>query len=322
MKKVICLVIAICIISLAAFSVFMDYHGFSGKKITVSIPQGAGATEIVKILKENKVIAFSTFFKRYIRDDDTNLKPGIHTFCTSMGYEKALEELKRDVPLQNTITVTIPEGYEAREIGLLLEKSGLISYDEFLHACKEAHNQFEFLPDDGNVEGYLYPATYDFQPNENAVSIVHKMLSAFEREMYTEENLARADAFSMSFEEVLTLASIIEREAAKDNERAIVSSVFHNRLNKQMRLESCATVQYVLKERKDVLSIADTQIDSLYNTYLHAGLPPAPIASPGKACLKAALYPEETNYLFFVTDGTGGHIFSETYEEHVAAMKQ
>lgn len=320
MKKTIYSLIVICIILLTAFFTFMDYHGFGGKEITVSIPQGAGASEIVSILKENKIITFSPLFKKYIRNDATKLKPGVHTFSVSMGYENTLEELKKDVPLENTITITIPEGYEAREIGMLLENAGVITYDAFMQACEEAHLKFKFLPNSGNVEGYLFPATYEFQMNQDAHVVVNKMIETFGQKMYTMENLKRADELSMTFDEALTLASIIEREAALDSERAIISSVFHNRIKKQMHLESCATVQYVLKERKDVLSISDTKIDSPYNTYLYLGFPPAPIASPGIKSLEAALYPAQTNYLFFVADGTGGHTFSETYEEHMNAM--
>jgi UPF0755 protein len=128
----------------------------------------------------------------------------------------------------------------------------------------------------------------------------------------------------MSVEEIITLASIIEREAMVAEERPVVSSVFHNRLVKPMRLQSCATVQYILGERKEVLSIKDTKIDSPYNTYQINGLPPAPIASPGKASIEAALNPAQTDYLYFVTtnNGDGSHYFSRTLEEHNAAIKK
>ncbi len=320
MKKILCLIIIIVLI-LSAAVVFLDYRGVGGSPVTVVIPQGTGATEIVKILAENRVIGLSFLFRQYIKEDAEHLRAGVHTFTRFMGYEKALTELKRDVPLENSVSVTIPEGYEAREIGMLLESQGITSAAAFDEACRAAYTRYSFLPEDGTIEGYLFPATYDFQLDCDAASVVDKMVETFSEKMLTPENRARADALGMSFHEVLTLASIVEREAALDSERTIVASVFHNRLEKGMRLESCATVQYILQERKDILLISDTKIESPYNTYLHTGLPPTPIASPGTESLAAALYPADTKYLFFVTDGTGGHAFSETYAEHMAAAE-
>ena len=128
----------------------------------------------------------------------------------------------------------------------------------------------------------------------------------------------------MTIDEVITLASIIEREAAGDEDRGKVSSVFHNRLDSKELpyLQSCATVQYILQERKSVLSIADTKIDSPYNTYLYKGLPPGPIAAPGLASIKAALYPEDTDYYYFVVNADGKHLFAKTLKEHEANIKK
>ncbi len=320
MKKIICIFL-IFILTALGISVFLDYSGLDGKGVTVSIPQGSGATEIVALLKENKIISFPFLFTQYIKKDAANLKAGVHHFKKRMGYKDALEELKTVVPLENSIVITIPEGFEAREIASLLEMNGIVSASAFNEACKTAHARYDFLPSDGNVEGYLFPATYEFLPESSPDFVVDIMLQTFSQKMITEENLKRSEELSLDFREVLTLASIIEREAAKDEERTLVSSVFHNRLRKNMRLESCATVQYILKERKDVLSITDTKIASPYNTYQNEGLPPAPISSPGEESLHAALYPEETDFLFFVADGTGGHIFSKTYDEHINASR-
>lgn len=303
-------------------TVFADFIGLRGREVTVSIGQGTPTAEIVKLLKENKVIQFSRLFRLYIREDAAHLKAGVHVFRENMGYKKTLEELKRDVPSENTIVLTVPEGYETREIADLLETERLCTREDFLSACKEMHKKYAFLPNDGNIEGYLFPDTYALGPDLSASEICEIMVQTFSEKMFTEENLQASEKIGMSFHEVLTLASIVEREAAKDEERPIVASVFHNRLENGMHLESCATVQYILKERKDVLSYNDTKIESPYNTYQNAGLPPAPIASPGAASLLAALHPEETPYLFFVADGTGGHVFSETYSDHLNATKR
>lgn len=298
----------------------IDYIGVGGSIVTINIPQGSGASQIAKTLKEKKVISFSSLFLIYLGDDAENLKAGVHVFTTHMGYHKTLEELKKDVPLENSITITIPEGYELREICDLLENTGLVTKESFTDACNSAYKNHTFLRDDGNVEGFLFPATYTFQIGVSAEEIINEMLDTFSEKMLTNENVTRAEELGMTFHEALTLASIIEREAAKSDERPTVSSVFHNRISQNMHLESCATVQYILKERKPVLQIADTKINSPYNTYMYPGLPPAPIASPGEASMRAALYPNETEYLFFVSDGYGGHIFSKTYAEHLSAV--
>lgn len=310
----------ICALLLSFFSVAIDYIGVVGKNVTINIPQGSGASQIAKTLKEKKVITFSSLFLNYIGDEAENLKAGVHVFTTHMGYKKTLEELKKDVPLEDSITITIPEGYELREICDLLENKGLTDKEAFLNACKFAYKSHSFLDNDGNVEGFLFPATYTFQLGVTADEIVNKMLDTFSEKMLTNENVTRAKELGITFHEALTLASIIEREAAKNDERQTISSVFHNRIARNMHLESCATVQYVLKERKPVLQIADTKINSPYNTYMYPGLPPAPIASPGEASMHAALYPSETEYLFFVSDGHGGHIFSKTYADHLSAV--
>ncbi len=322
MKKKIIGYIALSLLLVLCLSVCADFWGWGGTSVQISVPEGSGATEIVYLLKENKVISHPRIFLQYIKDEALHLKAGLHVFTKGMGYADILAELKRDVPLANMCTVTIPEGYEVREIAALLEKSGIVGADAFLEACEGAHREFSFLPENGNVEGYLFPATYSFLPESDASLVVSAMLRTFADKMLTEENIARAKELSMSFHEVLTLASIIERESAKAEENALVSSVFHNRLKQNMRLESCATVQYILKERKAVLSVSDTKIASPYNTYQNAGLPPSPIASPGESSLYAALYPADTPYLFFVADGKGGHAFSKTYEEHINAANQ
>jgi len=318
MKKILSALL-ISLLVLTVLSIYIDYRGLGGETVTVVVPVGTGATEIAKTLQKNNVIGIPFLFLKYIGNDTDTLRAGVHTFTKRMGYARTLEELKRDVPLENSISVTVPEGYEMREIGILLENVGIITAAEFSDACKTACDRYNFLPDNGNTEGYLFPATYTFQKGCSAEAVVDKMIQTFSDKMLTEENVTRAEELGMTFHEALTLASIVEREAALSEERPIISSVFHNRLKANMKLESCATVQYILKERKPVLQIADTKIDSVYNTYLHQGLPPAPIASPGEASLYAALYPASTEYLFFVSDENGGHTFSLSFSEHLAA---
>lgn len=322
MKKTIS-VILIVILLVCAMTALTDFIGTGGEEVKVYIPVGSATTDIARILADKGVVRFPLLFRLYIRGHAADLKAGMHDMSTSMGYGKALTELKRNVPDTDLINVLIPEGYELREIAQTLEQNGIVSQTEFMDAAQNHNFDYDFLRDADKssvrLEGYLFPATYELKQGTDAVTVIKTMLDAFDQ-VFTEEYEKRAKELNMSVHEVITLASIIEREAAKGSERAMVSSVFHNRLNIGMSLQSCASVQYILKERKPVLSVADTKIDSPYNTYQNPGLPPGPIASPGEECIKAALYPDDTDYLFFVADGTGGHTFSKTFEEHQAAQ--
>lgn len=325
MKKIVIALLAIIIIIFAA-GIVQDFSGKNGEEIKVYIPEGSGANAIVDILAEKEVIKYPFLFKLYIRSETADLKAGVHEMRTFMGYKEALLELKRNAPDNNFVKVLIPEGYELREIASTLESNGVVSSEEFYDAMKKGDFDYDFLKGlekgENYLEGYLFPATYEFTVGMSGETVINTMLSRFEQ-MLTDEYEKRAKEMGMTIHQVVTLASIIEREAAIGVERAMVSSVFHNRLKSSYPyLESCATVQYILKERKAVLSDADTKINSPYNTYENEGLPPGPIASPGEESFKAALYPEDTDYLFFVADNSGGHIFSRTYEEHLAAQRK
>lgn len=315
---------AIILISVFAAVLLYDFIGFGKSEVLVNIPSGGNGSEITQILKDNGVILFETPFKVFSRMHASDFKAGVHKMKKNMGYLRAVSELKENGAAVNGVMVTIPEGFEMREIASLLEKKGICTADDFKRAAKKRYN-YDFLKTiparENYLEGYLFPDTYEFLPASSPETVINKMLSRFES-MLSEEYLKRIDEMGMALHEAVTLASIIEREAALDSERAIVSSVFHNRLNSEQYpyLQSCATVQYILKERKKVLSNADTKIDSPYNTYINKGLPPGPIASPGEASFRAAIYPDKTDYYFFVVDNKGGHHFSKTFEEHLRAQ--
>jgi UPF0755 protein len=220
---------------------------------------------------------------------------------------------------------TIPEGFELRQIADRLEADGLVNKDKFYAAVKESDLDYAFLKGipnrENKLEGYLFPDTYEVFKNATEQDIINKMLGRFDQ-VFTEEYRQRARELNMSLDQVITLASIIEREAKLDKERKIISAVFHNRLNKKMKLESCATVQYLLKEQKSVLTYKDLEVDSPYNTYIYAGLPKGPIASPGVESIEAALYPDKVDFLFFFATKDGSHIFSKTYQEHLNAQNK
>ena len=292
-----------------------------GREVALYVPAGMYPAEIYSMLENEGVINSKILFSAYSRGAASKFTSGYHTLEKNMSYGKIVSELTSPGKMSDLQMVTFPEGYELREFALLLEEKDIKNADDFIKASNKKYD-YEFLPPrkDGYLEGYLFPDTYSISPEMTCEDIIKMMLTRFD-EIYTDEFEKRAKELDMTTSEVVTLASIIEREAAVKNERALVSSVFHNRLksDEYPYLQSCATVQYLLKERKDILSNADIAIDSPYNTYKYPGLPPGPIASPGKACIEAALYPADTDYYFFVANGDGTQTFSETFREHMSS---
>jgi UPF0755 protein len=209
------------------------------------------------------------------------------------------------------------------QIAAALEERGICPADSFLAACADTDLLREFSVVAPTAEGYLFPESYEFltnsRPAEVARRLIRQFFSAF-AELQDSSPAPRPPSLAPS--QVVVLASIVEREAKVPEEFPRIAGVFMNRLRRNLPLQSCATVEYLLSERKGILTVADTRIESPYNTYLHAGLPPGPICNPGRRALAAALNPERNDYLFFVASGDGTHIFSRTLAEHAAATRR
>ncbi len=329
MKKLIETVIAagICLfVIIMCINFVTDVFGGRGTDAQISIPDGASGSAVISVLKDNGVIKHPFVFKvvSAVTGKSAQYKSGNFKVNTGDSYFKLLKTLTNapDSDL-NSVKITIPEGFETVQIAAALEKAGITTAEAFLDAASKDDYGFDFLKDIKNksqrkyvLEGYLFPDTYTFSKNTPAETVVRAMLSNFER-VISRYNIADID-------DTVILASIIEREALGAADRKTVSSVFHNRLKRTdylSRLQSCATVQYILGERKAVLSEADTQIQSPYNTYINEGLPIGPIANPGEASIEAALNPENTDYLYFGLNKNGVHTFSKTYEEHLTATR-
>ncbi|MBQ7718438.1 MAG: endolytic transglycosylase MltG [Clostridia bacterium] len=318
MKKV---TVAVILVIIVAFVLLMAAEIFGigkGGEVSVYIENGMTPPQVYSLLKDNGVIGNKTLFSLYARSHAADFKAGSHMLYKREAYRDIIAELTSQGGMNSEEAVTFPEGLELREFAALLEEKGIAKAEDFITAANGKFD-YKFLPPqkDGYLEGYLFPDTYVISPDMTCEDIINMMLKRFD-EIYTDKYYKREKELEMSTHEVITLASIIEREAAVESERAVVSSVFHNRLNSGYRfLESCATVQYILKERKDVLSNQDIKIDSPYNTYKYPGLPVGPIASPGKASIEAALYPADTDYLYFVSNGDGTQSFSRTLGEHL-----
>lgn len=301
----------------------------NAKEVEIEIPEGAYLSEIANILHKKEIIKYPDKFIEFAMDEGNSnkYKYGVFYLNINMSYEEISEALQQVGAKPNSVKVTIPEGYELRQVIELCVEKEIGTEEGFKNTILNADFNYWFLEgiekSDVYLEGYLFPATYTISKDSSEEAVLKEMLNKFE-EVFTEDMKTRASELGMSVHEIITLASIVEREAANDSERDIVASVFYNRLNSETYpyLESCATVQYILKERKPVLSNADTNIDSPYNTYKNPGLPPNPIASPGLESIKATLYPATTDYLFFVLGNDGKHVFSKTYNEHLAAISE
>ncbi|MFH1570520.1 MAG: endolytic transglycosylase MltG [Gemmatimonadota bacterium] len=222
-----------------------------------------------------------------------------------------------EAPLELT-RVTVPEGLTRLETAGLLQRCGVADSARFAAVSERLDLVRELGLTGNSLEGFLYPETYFLDHGATEEEIARRMVGEFFT-VFNDSLFGRLDSLGMSLREAVTLASIVELEARAAAERPIIAAIFHRRLNLGRRLESCATVEYALGVHRERLTNADLRVASPYNTYLHGGLPPGPIGSPGRASILATLYPGESDYLYFVARGDGTHQFSRTNREHEAA---
>lgn len=283
-----------------------------------TVEKGWTMTRIAAELEKAGFIRSAKAFATYGKLEKTGnkLQAGDYLLSPSMSAEELMRELVHGQVIVKTFT--IPEGYHLRQICKTFVQKEICTEEEFWDAVKNGAFDYDFLEglphDDLRLEGYLFPDTYTIAEGTPVEKVMDRMLKRF-NEIYSAlpENTS-----GLSMREMVTMASIVENEAKLDEERPVIASVFLNRLRDGMRLESCATIQYLFDEKKSRLLYSDLEIESPYNTYRHEGLPPGPICSPGKASLEAVAQPVQSDYYFFVAkeDGSGGHIFSHTLSEH------
>lgn len=300
------LLIALCVIVFAAGAFFLWLRSFPNSTVMVTILPGASARMVAAELRKAGVILSEGFFVRLIRVTGASrkLKAGSYALSPRMSSPEILRALVEGKT--RYVRVTIPEGFTSRQIASLMESQNAIADAKaFIAAVDKAR-----------AEGYLFPETYFFEANTGVEKAIARLQGEFRRR-FTPEFQARAKTIGMSERDVVTLASIIEQEAVKAEEQPLVSAVFHNRLKKRWFLESCATVQFAIGKHKEKLSLKDTQVRHPYNTYRNYGLPPGPICNPGAGALKAALYPAETDAMFFVASSSGTHVFSRYFSDHL-----
>lgn len=295
--------------------------------IDLEVEQGASAGSVVDRLRAAGIVRDGFLLRSYLRYRglDVGVQAGRYALGGAMTVRQIAEALQTASDLE--IAFTVPEGWRREEIAAALPDGLAFSAEEFLAATAGALGSAieAELPASATLEGYLFPDTYRLSPDATAPEVVRRMVENFSRRV--DEGLrARFAAQGLNLHQAVTLASIVEREAAVPDERPLIASVFLNRLAAGMQLETDPTVQYALGLQPDgswwksPLSLEDLAIDSPYNTYRVPGLPPGPIAGPGLSSLQAVASPAETSYLYFRArcDGSGRHAFAVTFEEHVA----
>ena len=286
----------------------------------VRVEQGDSLATVARKLREQKVISNGLFFSLWARFSGAQkrIHQGLYRFETGISPREILDRLVNGKGI--FYSVTIPEGFTIKEIAALLDKMQIADKDKFLQESVNPSLLASFGLQDKGLEGYLFPSTYHFTPATPEKEVIVTMAEQFRK--VSQPVLAQpGGTMQLTAHELLTLASIIEKETGIHEERALVSAVFHNRLKLQMPLQSDPTVIYGLKDFNGNLTRKDLQGASPYNTYRIAALPPGPICNPSLASIKAALYPADVSYLYFVSKNDGTHLFSETIEAHNQAVK-
>lgn len=320
------------VITLLTCWAFLSYFPKSTtvKNNIIHIPKASSVHQISNILKTKNLIHSSQYFKLMtkIKNKDHLFKAGYFKLPKKVSQAILIELLTSTSGHHLLKKVTIPEGFSIIQIATKLEEKDICDAEKFAtfaHTKAKDHfkEKFMFLSNIPlpTIEGYLFPETYFFQPNESITVIINSMLTEFKKNIYIPyTDLPKP--LKYNFHELVTLASMIEKESRVRNEMPTISSVFYNRLNKKMRLASDPTIVYALgKSYKDKVYYKDLKIKSPYNTYRVGGFPPTPIASSGKKAFQAACFPAKTPYLFFVAKKDGTHYFSKTYQEHLAFQR-
>ncbi len=301
----------------------------------VDIPSGANLQDIAGILHREELIRSPLVFRLYIYRQGTagEFIAGTYRLSPSMSAEEIAAVIRAGDVYAETVWFTIPEGYTVEQMADRLEENQLIDRDLFLELARrpsqdiiESFPQLEAAENpeiDYLLEGYLFPDTYEVTTDTNAEAVIKLMLGRMDR-VIEEKYKQRMDEQELSLHETLTIASLIEREARVAHERALIAGVIYNRLEIGQLLQIDATIQYILGETREFLTYEDLEIPSPYNTYLHEGLPPGPIAAPGEAAIEAALHPEDTAYYYYnyKYDDSGEHYFSHTFDEHQVNVRR
>ena len=335
MKK---LAIAVLVlILLAGGAVFYVWNGLqpvqsSETPVEFTVESGMSTSSIADLLEEKGLIKNALILKGYLKlsGEGSRLMAGTYEATPGTPFKELLSKMNNgEVKPEEMVRFTIPEGYTILQMAETIAQESGIDEKEFLKVVDQPAGWdvpiAGEIPQEADLrhhlEGYLFPATYELPKKDiTAKGIVETMLKETEKRLAEIPGWERQlEARGITFHELMTIASLVEREVVADQERALVAGVIYNRLEEDMKLEIDATVQYLLDKPKERLLYADLEVESPYNTYRQKGLPPGPISSPSLESIQAALNPEKSDYLFYVTkkDGTQEHLFAKTYKEHL-----
>lgn len=294
------------------------------RPVLVHIPSRTGAAGTANLLQRAGVIRNATVFLWYsrLRGEAGRFHAGDYRLSPSYTADEIITRLRRGGGDSEAIAITVPEGWTLKQIASALEQKGILrDGDAFLAMVKSTHPPLKApfaLPNIG-IEGYLFPDTYRFTPNAPPENVAQAMLDRFTTAFF-DKRRADIERSDHTLHEIVTIASLVEREAKVERDRARIAGVIENRLRNHMRLDIDATVLYALGHHKERVLYKDLEVASPYNTYRHKGLPPGPIASPGIPSLEAALNPEKHGFLYYVASPDGSHVFTRTEAEHNAAV--
>lgn len=319
-----------------ALSSINDLVGFSkeSREVEITIPEGSSLSEVAEILEKNGIIDEPFTFEVYamIKDMEGRIAAGTYTLNSNLGYDQIFQELKSKETAKNVVTLTFQEGMTISEIAARLAENGVCDYDEFMAAVDTEVFEYEFESMMGTSEyiyhkweGYLFPDTYEFYTNSTPRSVMAKFIANFNNKI--SGYYVRMQELGLSLHEVITLASVIQSEAGYVDDMRNVSSAFHNRLAKGSGLPYLQSdVTWFYYEQEIMPYVDDEALSDIYHTsydtYYKQGLPVGPICNPGLNAIEAALYPNDTNYYFFVTDKTGKFYFGRTQAEHEANVAE
>lgn len=322
MKRIITIILVLIVLGFAALTFLPNYLSQTSNKqeVELSVDSGDNLQIVAEKLYKQDVIKSKYWFRYKGSSIAANIKPGTYTIPANTRIDK-IYDLIQEGEIKDFDTITFPEGFLLYQFAERLEENGLVAKKDFIDATNKYYKENSYEFDTSNsyfkMEGYLFPDTYNFDKDFTVGDIVEALVENMEN-VFSDEDLQYMEEVELSKHKVLTIASLIEREAYNDEERQTISGVIYNRLDIDMPLQIDATVIYGKGEGKKHITrvlYEDLEIDNPYNTYKNKGLPPGPISSPGKKSIKAALYPEDHNYLYYVL-GEDGHVFSETYDKH------
>jgi len=322
------LAVVLLLFSLAYLYAEKKLHGrASNSQIeqSFSIKEGEGVNPVASRLEKNGLVSNRLWFEIYIwsKNRESSIVAGTYGLRPNMTIPEIVDVITTGKGKKEDQTVTIIEGWDNNQIGEYLSGRGIVSKEQFLEEASMVEKYrpyFAFLqelPKGRTLEGYLFPDTYNvIQGKTTSNQVIYKMLLNFDDKL-TDSLREDIKKSGHSLDEIVIMASVIEREVRSDEDRKIVSGIFWRRIKEKQALNSCATISYILGVNKKQYSFEDTRVDSPYNTYINRGLPPGPIGNPGISALRAALYPKDSDYVYFLSDPeTGRTVFSRTLDEH------